>query len=53
MIKKTLRIVFCISEATSLKNEIEVYEHDFLISRSLKNETRLEHGFFYFKLIKK
>jgi hypothetical protein len=46
MIKKRgSRIVFCVSEATSLKNEIEVYEHDFLISRSLKNETRLEHSF--------
>jgi hypothetical protein len=36
---------FCVSEATSLKNETEVYEHDFLISISLTNETRLEHGF--------
>jgi hypothetical protein len=36
---------FCVSEATSLKNETEVLEHDFLISSSLKNETRLEHGF--------
>jgi hypothetical protein len=37
---------FCISEETSLKNETEVLEHDFLISSSLKNETN-------FKLIKK
>jgi hypothetical protein len=36
---------FCVSEATSLKNETEVLEQDFLISSSLKNETRLEHGF--------
>jgi hypothetical protein len=47
MIKKRgVEDSFCISEATTLKNEIEVYEHDFLISSSLKNETRLEHGFF-------
>jgi hypothetical protein len=31
--------------ATSLKNETEVFEHSFMISSSLKNETRLEHGF--------
>jgi hypothetical protein len=30
---------FCVSEATSLKNETS--EHDFLISSSLKNETSL------------
>jgi hypothetical protein len=30
---------FCISEATSLKNETEVFEHSFIISSSLKNET--------------
>ena len=36
---------FFISKATSLKNETEVFEHDFLISSSLKNETGLEHSF--------
>ena len=36
---------FCISEATSLKNEIEVFEHGFLISSSLKNETTSEDSF--------
>jgi hypothetical protein len=45
MIKKSFKDIFCISVATSLKNETEVYEHGFLISISLKNETRLEHSF--------
>jgi hypothetical protein len=45
MIKKTSKDIFCVSEETSLNNEIEVFEHDFLISSSLKNETRLEHSF--------
>jgi hypothetical protein len=45
MIKKRAEDSFCVSEATSLKNETEVFEHDFLISSSLKNETSLEHGF--------
>jgi hypothetical protein len=45
MIKKTSRIVFCISEATSLKNETEVFEHGFLISSLLKNETCYEDSF--------
>jgi hypothetical protein len=36
---------FCISEATSLKNETEVFEHGFLISSSLKNETTYEDSF--------
>jgi hypothetical protein len=49
----TLEDSFCISKESSLKNEIEVYEHDFLISSSLKNETKLAHGFLDFKLIKK
>jgi hypothetical protein len=43
--KRDFEDSFCVSEATSLKNETKVYEHDFLISSSLKNETRLEHGF--------
>jgi hypothetical protein len=33
--------------ATSLKNEIEVFEHGFLISSSLKNETTYEDSFFF------
>jgi hypothetical protein len=38
---------FCISEATSLKNETEVFEHGFFfISSSLKNETTYEDSFF-------
>jgi hypothetical protein len=40
------RIVFCVSTATSLKNETEVFEHRFLISNSLKNETTFEDSFF-------
>ena len=36
---------FCVSVETSLKNETEVYEHDFLISSSLKNETTYEYSF--------
>jgi hypothetical protein len=36
---------FCVSEATSLKNETEVLEHGFLISSSLKNETSCEDSF--------
>jgi hypothetical protein len=43
--KRDFEDSFCVSEATSLKNETEVFEHDFLISSSLKNETRLEHSF--------
>jgi hypothetical protein len=44
----SLRDSFCISEATSLKNETEVFEHGFLISSSLKNETRgYEDSFFF------
>jgi hypothetical protein len=47
MIKKRVsRIVFCVSEETSLKNETTVYEHGFLISNSLKNETSYEDSFF-------
>jgi hypothetical protein len=45
MIKKTSRIVFCVSEATLLKNETEVFEHGFFISSSLKNETTSEDSF--------
>jgi hypothetical protein len=45
MIKKTSRIVFCLSEATSLKNETEVFEHGFLISSLLKNETTSKDNF--------
>ena len=37
---------FCISEATLLKNETKVFEHGFLISSSLKNETIYEDFFF-------
>ena len=37
---------FCVSEETSLKNETEVLEHDFLISSSLKNETTYEDSVF-------
>jgi hypothetical protein len=37
---------FCVFEATSLKNEIEVFEHGFLISSSLKNETTYKDSFF-------
>jgi hypothetical protein len=36
----------CASEATSLKNETEVFEHGFFISSSLKNETTYEDSFF-------
>jgi hypothetical protein len=36
---------FCISEATSLKNETEVFQHYFLISISFKNETSIDHDF--------
>jgi hypothetical protein len=36
---------FFISEATSLKNETEVFEHGFLISSLLKNETSYEDSF--------
>jgi hypothetical protein len=36
---------FCVFEATSLKNETEVFEHNFLISSSLKNETYYEDSF--------
>jgi hypothetical protein len=42
MIKKTSEDSFCVSEATSLKNETKVFEHGFLISSSLKNETTYE-----------
>jgi hypothetical protein len=44
MVKKTYEDSFCVSKATSLKNETEVYQHDCMISSSLKNETKLEHG---------
>jgi hypothetical protein len=48
---------FCVSEATSLKNETEVFEDSFFISEatSLKNETEVyEHSScFYVKLVKK
>jgi hypothetical protein len=37
---------FFISKATSLKNETEVFEHSFIISSSLKNETTYENRFF-------
>jgi len=40
---------FCISKATSLKNETEVFEHGFLISISLKNETTYEDSFYVSK----
>jgi hypothetical protein len=48
MIKReTFEDSFCVSEATSLKNEkLEVFEHGFLISSSLKNETTYEDSFF-------
>jgi hypothetical protein len=36
---------FCVSKATSLKNEKKVFEHGFLISSSLKNETPYEDSF--------
>jgi hypothetical protein len=45
MIKKRVEDSFCVSEATSLKNETEVFEHGFLISSSLKNETTHEDSF--------
>ena len=35
-----------------MKNETEVFEHDFLISSLLKNETRLEHSFLISSLLK-
>jgi hypothetical protein len=38
--------IFCVSEATSLKNETKVFEHSFLISILLKNETTYEDIFF-------
>jgi hypothetical protein len=37
---------FFVSEETSLKNETEVFEHGFLVSISLKNETTYEDSFF-------
>ena len=43
------RIVFCVSEATSLKNERKVFQHGFLISSSLKNETTFEDSFCVFE----
>jgi hypothetical protein len=42
---KPLEDSFCVSEATSLKNETKVFEHVFLISSSLKNETSFEDSF--------
>jgi hypothetical protein len=45
MINKRVEDSFCVSEETSLKNEIEVFEHGFLISSSLKNETTYEDSF--------
>jgi hypothetical protein len=44
--KRDSEVGFCISEATSLKNETEVFEHGFMISSSLKNETTYEDSFF-------
>jgi hypothetical protein len=45
---------FCISEATLLKNEIEVFEHGFFISSLLKNETNYKDSFcLYGNLINK
>jgi hypothetical protein len=44
--KRDFEDSFCVSEATSLKNETEVFEHGFLISSSLKNETTYEDSFF-------
>jgi hypothetical protein len=52
MIKKRVEDSFCVSEATSLKNETEVFEHDFLISSSLKNETSFEHSFLLSRSLK-
>jgi hypothetical protein len=46
MIKKRAKDSFCVSVSTSLKNETEVFEHDFLISSSLKNETTYNDSFF-------
>ena len=43
---KPLEDSFCVSEATSLKNETKVFEHGFLISSLLKNETTYEDSFF-------
>jgi hypothetical protein len=43
--KRDFEDSFCVSEATSLKNETEVFEHSFLISSSLKNETTYEDSF--------
>jgi hypothetical protein len=44
--KRDSKDSFSISEATSLKNETKVFEHVFLISRSLKNETTYEDSYF-------
>jgi hypothetical protein len=52
MIKKISEDSFCISEANLLKNKTEVFEHDFLISRSFKNETSLEHCFLILSSLK-
>jgi hypothetical protein len=52
MIKKTSKDSFCVSKSTSLKNETKVYEHDLLISISLKNEARLEHDFWILSSLK-
>jgi hypothetical protein len=38
---------FCVSEETSLKIETKVFEHGFLISSSLKNQTTYEDSFFF------
>jgi hypothetical protein len=46
---------FCVSVATSLKNETEVFEDSFCVSAatSLKNETEVLSIVFDFKLVKK
>jgi hypothetical protein len=44
--KRDFEDSFCVFEETSLKNETEVLEHGFLISRLLKNETSYEDSFF-------
>jgi hypothetical protein len=53
--KRESKDSFCVSEETSLKNETEVFEHGFLISSSLKNETNYEDSFLHLcrNLIKK
>jgi hypothetical protein len=43
--KRDFKDSFCVSVTTSLKNETEVFEHSFLISSLLKNETTYEDSF--------